>query len=163
MSTNKSLFPQRDWLNPVAPREPMLWLRQIRLLYRLEAATSAEIRRINLQRGLNIVWAKPADPDEANPRSRGRGHDVGKTSFCRLIRFLLGEEHYGNEDFRFAIARNEKFSRAWVVGEIVLDGEAAGAKATQSGASSCFSLLLLSGLGRRTMASTMGDQAFTDF
>lgn len=101
----------------------MLWIQQIRLLYRMEADASAEIRRINLQRGLNIIWAKPANPDEANPSARGRGHDVGKTSLCRLIRFLLGEEHFGNEDLRLAIAQNEKFSRAWVLGEIMLDGE----------------------------------------
>src|SRR5437867_2400668 len=104
MSANLNLFKKRDWLCPSAPREPMLWIQQIRLLYRLEADQNAEIRRINLLRGLNIVWAKPADPDEADPAARGRGHDVGKTSFCRLIRFLLGEEHYGNEDLRLAIA-----------------------------------------------------------
>ena len=45
---------------------------------------------------MNIIWARPADPDEADPAARGRGHDVGKTSFCRLIRYLLGEEHFGN-------------------------------------------------------------------
>jgi septal ring factor EnvC (AmiA/AmiB activator) len=123
MSGNQNLFAQRDWLNPTEPREPILWIQQIRLLYRLEADQNAEIRRVNLQRGLNIVWAKPADADEANPAARGRGHDVGKTSFCRLIRYLLGEEHYGNEDLRLAIAGNEKFGRAWVLGEIVLDGK----------------------------------------
>lgn len=101
----------------------MLWIQQIRLLYRLEPDQNAEIRRINLQRGLNIVWAKPADPDETDPAARGRGHDVGKTSFCRLIRYLLGEEHFGNEDLRLAIAGNEKFSRAWVLAEITLDGQ----------------------------------------
>jgi len=123
MASNRKLFKQREWLNPTAPQEPALWIQQIRLLYRLETDKKAEIRRVNLQRGLNIVWAKPADPDEANPGARGRGHDVGKTSFCRLIRYLLGEEHFGNEDLRSAIAGNEKFSRAWVLAEVMLDGE----------------------------------------
>lgn len=123
MSANHNLFGQRDWLNPSAPQEPKLWVRQLRLLYRLESDAGAEIRRVILQRGLNIVWAKPADPDESNPASRGRGHDVGKTSFCRLLRYLLGEEHYGNEELRLAIAGNDKFSRAWVLGEVVLNGE----------------------------------------
>lgn len=122
MSANQNLFAQRDWLNPTEPREPILWIQQIRLLYRLEADQNAEIRRVNLQRGLNIVWAKPADQDESDPASRGRGHDVGKTSFCRLIRYLLGEDHFGNEELRLAIAGNEKFGRAWVIGEIILDG-----------------------------------------
>jgi hypothetical protein len=123
MSANQNLFGQRDWLNPSAPKEARLWARQVRLLYRLESDPAAEIRRVILQRGLNIVWAKPADPDESNPAARGRGHDVGKTSFCRLLRYLLGEEHYGNEELRLAIAGNEKFSRAWVLGEVILDGE----------------------------------------
>jgi hypothetical protein len=49
---------------------------------------------------------------------------VGKTSFCRLIRYLLGEEHYGNEDLRLAIVAKESLSRAWVLGEIILNGDA---------------------------------------
>jgi hypothetical protein len=87
---------ERDWLHPPSPREPLIWVQQIRLLYRFEAGDDAEIRRIVLHRGINIVWAKPADIDEPNPQARGRGHDVGKTSFCSLIRYLLGEDHYGN-------------------------------------------------------------------
>lgn len=118
-----SLPNERDWLNPSSPREPLLWVQQLRLLYRFEPDSAAEIRRVILHRGINIVWAKPADVDEPKPEARGRGHDVGKTSFCRLIRYLLGEDHYGNKKLRQAIASSQKLSRAWVVGEVFLSGE----------------------------------------
>lgn len=122
--TNILLPPnERDWLNPSSAREPLIWVQQVRLLYRFEAGDDAEIRRILLHRGINIVWAKPADIDEPNPQARGRGHDVGKTSFCRLIRYLLGEDHYGNKKLRQAISNSEKLNRAWVVGEVFVDGE----------------------------------------
>ena len=123
MNPELNILPKRDWLKPNTTREPMLWVREVRLLYRLEAGAEAEIRRVLLHRGVNIIWARPADPDEANPAARGRGHDVGKTSFCRLIRYLLGEEHYGNEKLRLAIAAKESLNRAWVLGEVILDGE----------------------------------------
>ncbi|KAF0178540.1 MAG: Uncharacterized protein FD161_1845 [Limisphaerales bacterium] len=123
MNPELNILPKRDWLKPNTTREPMLWVREVRLLYRLEAGVEAEIRRVLLHRGVNIIWARPADPDEANPAARGRGHDVGKTSFCRLLRYLLGEEHYGNEELRLAIAAKESLNRAWVLGEVILDGE----------------------------------------
>lgn len=123
MNPKLNLFNERDWLSPNATKEPVLWVREVRLLYRLEPGDHAEIRRVVLHRGVNIIWAKPADPDEADPAARGRGHDVGKTSFCRLIRYLLGEEHFGNEELKAAIAAKESLNRAWVLGEVMLDGE----------------------------------------
>lgn len=123
MNPKLNLFNERDWLSPSATKEPVLWVREVRLLYRLEPGDKAEIRRVVLHCGVNVVWAKPAEPDEADPAARGRGHDVGKTSFCRLIRYLLGEEHYGNEELKTAIAAKESLNRAWVLGEVLLDGE----------------------------------------
>ena len=116
MNHKLNLFNERDWLNPSATKEPVLWIREVRLLYRFEPGDKEEIRRVVLHRGVNIIWAKPADPDEADPAARGRGHDVGKTSFCRLIRYLLGEEHYGNEELKAsneeAMAMNEELQSA---------------------------------------------------
>lgn len=123
MNPELDLLAKRDWLKPSAQSEPMVWVREVRLLYRLEAGEQSEIRRVQLHCGVNIVWAKPGDPDEADPAARGRGHDVGKTSFCRLIRYLLGEEPFGREGLRQAIAAKDSLSRAWVLGEIRLDGK----------------------------------------
>lgn len=123
MNPELDLLPKRDWLKPVAQSEPVLWVREVRLLFRLESGQQAEIRRVKFQLGVNIVWAKPAHPDEPDPAARGRGHDVGKTSLCRLIRYLLGEEPFGREALRQAISAKESLSRAWVLGEVVLDGK----------------------------------------
>jgi hypothetical protein len=123
MASTPQLFDQRDWVHPEQPAEPVIWLREIRLLYRLEAGSDAEIRRIKLHPGLNIVWAKPAESEEPEPALRGKGHDVGKTSFCRLIRHLLGEEHYGNAQLRRGLTACSALEHAWVIGEIILKGQ----------------------------------------
>ena len=66
MNHKLNLFNERDWLNPSATKEPVLWIREVRLLYRFEPGDKEEIRRVVLHRGVNIIWAKPADPDEAD-------------------------------------------------------------------------------------------------
>jgi archaellum component FlaC len=123
MQSDSDLIPDRDYLSISDPPQPAFWIREIRLLDRLESGEAAEIRRIPLQLGLNIVWAKPSDPDEPNPENRGRGHDVGKTTFCRLIRHLLGESRYGTETTRKALSLCENLDHPWVVGEVVVSGE----------------------------------------
>ena len=123
MPSHPPLFPQREWRRPKERVEPVFWIREIRLLYRLEAGNDAEIRRVELHRGLNVVWARPTAADESNPEVRGRGHDVGKSSFCRLIRHLLGELHYGNEQLRTGIAATEQLQHTCVIGEIIIGGE----------------------------------------
>ncbi|QTN31227.1 hypothetical protein HZ994_02405 [Akkermansiaceae bacterium] len=123
MPSDPELIPDKDYLKVVNPPPALFWFRDIRLFNRLDAEAAQEIRRIPLSRGLNIVWAKPSDPDESDPEARGRGHDVGKTTFCRLIRYLLGEKHYGTESTRRALSTSDKLDRPWVVGELELSGE----------------------------------------
>src|SRR6187402_2379771 len=123
MNPELNLIMDRDWLKPSTTPDALLWIREVRLLYRFELGDKAEIRRIPLQRGLNIVWAKPSKANEPTPEARGRGHDVGKTSFCRLLRYLLGEEHYGSEDLRAAISGRDSLNRAWVVAQVEIDRE----------------------------------------
>lgn len=123
MKADSDLIPDRDYLSISDAPQPAFWIREIRLLDRLEAGEAAEIRRIPLQLGLNIVWAKPSDPDEPIPENRGRGHDVGKTTFSRLIRHLLGESRYGTETTRKALSLCDDLDHPWVVGEVVVSGE----------------------------------------
>lgn len=123
MPSNPELIPDKDYLQVANPPPALFWFREVRLYHRLDAEAADEIRRITLSRGLNIVWAKPSDPDESDPEARGRGHDVGKTTFCRLIRYLLGERHYGTETTRRALSASQNFDRPWVVGELELMGE----------------------------------------
>jgi hypothetical protein len=92
-------------------REPRVWVKEL-AVYR-EWKPDALQRRISMRKGLNIIWAEPSEQGAG-------GHAAGKTTFCRFLRYLLGDSNYGNDTFRDAF-RN-KFPNAWVVGEVHLDG-----------------------------------------
>jgi hypothetical protein len=49
------------------------------------------VREILLKPGLNIIWS-PDSRSEDDPI----GHGAGKTTFCRLLRFCLGENSFGS-------------------------------------------------------------------
>src|SRR4051812_21992761 len=88
--------------------EPVLWFREIRILRKLESGQVNEVRRINLRRGLNIVWAAPEDSEVVELYGDGlSGHASGKTLFCRILRYLLGEPNYGLDALKKAV--EEKF------------------------------------------------------
>ena len=70
---------------------------------------------IRLNRGLNVLWAKPAPPGTKNRLS---GHATGKTTFCRLVRYLLCDADAGTKDFRQRF--QNQFPRGWVFGEVVI-------------------------------------------
>ena len=84
-------------------------------------------RRITLERGLNILWARPrgrAQP--ARLHARGLfGHATGKTTFCRFVRHLLGENNFGTDEQRARL--RHVFPEAWLVGEVHLASGPAGA------------------------------------
>ncbi len=99
-------------LTPAIRREPRLWVKEL-AVYR-EWHSEALQRRIELRQGLNIIWAEPSEQGAG-------GHAAGKTTFCRFLRYLLGDANYGSEPFRDAF--RVKFPNAWLVGEVHLDGE----------------------------------------
>jgi hypothetical protein len=103
--------------------EPVLWFRELRILRKLEAGKTNEIRRVELRRGLNIIWAAPEDSEEVELYGDGlSGHASGKTLFCRTLRYLLGETSYGPEALEKAV--DEKFNKElWAVAEIFVDKE----------------------------------------
>lgn len=105
-------LPFASKLPPPTRREPRLWVKEL-AVYR-EWNKDALQRQITLRQGLNIIWAEPSE------RGAG-GHAAGKTTFCRFLRYLLGDSNFGNDTFRDAF-RN-KFPNAWVAGEVHLDGE----------------------------------------
>lgn len=111
------LNPTKDWLNPPSSTEPAFWIAELRLLSRLSTESDAVIRTISLQKGLNILWSEGSEVDGPVDQ-RGRGHGAGKTSFCRAIRYILGEKHYGNRFIRERMAANQELSRAYVTAEI---------------------------------------------
>ncbi len=106
-------LPFASTLPTATRREPRLWVKEL-AVYR-EWKPDALQRRITLRQGLNILWAEPSEQGAG-------GHAAGKTTFCRFLRYLLGDSNFGNDTFRDAF-RN-KFPNAWVAGEVHLDGEA---------------------------------------
>lgn len=105
-----TLFPlDREPLQPVPDRrEPLLWLRRIVILSALDSSTV--IRNIEFRRGLNIIQTRQMET-QGGPVA---GHSVGKTLLMRLIRYTLGEPHFGTEETQQNIA--VEWETAYVVG-----------------------------------------------
>src|SRR4051812_20078796 len=81
-------------LRPSAERRaPGIWVRRVRILSELTAGAEHIVRDVELRRGLNIVWAAhhSAGADNALFRSGVAGHTAGKSTFCRLLRHVLGD------------------------------------------------------------------------
>ena len=78
------------------------------------------IRTVKFRTGLNVVWSPPTD-NEPTADQRLSGHASGKTTLCRMIRYVLGEQKIGTENFRSAITH--KYPEGVVVAEVRLDGE----------------------------------------
>lgn len=75
-------------------QEPDVWISRVVLYERLTPEPMV-IRTIDLSRGLNIVWAEESEEDD--PTSEITGHSAGKTTFCRLLRYILGEKTFGTK------------------------------------------------------------------
>lgn len=81
--------------------EPRLWIKRLVLW----AKPGQVLREIPLRSGLNIIWSP--DPGEGAAEvggQHGSGHGVGKSLFCRLLRYCFGEETFANDDLRARIA-----------------------------------------------------------
>lgn len=108
---------------PSSQREPTIWISRLLILRAPRLDADAVIRDLRLRRGLNILWAPPLSGAGENRLFDGRltGHTAGKTTFCRLIRYLLGEERFGTGRAQDRI--RERVPDGWVVGEIWVRGE----------------------------------------
>jgi predicted nucleic acid-binding Zn-ribbon protein len=103
------MFQQQLCLTPPAQmREPRLWVRRLVIW---EKPGEPPLQDVPLRPGLNIVWT---------PDDNGIGHGGGKTLFCRLLRYCLGEDKFAPEDQRDGIGT--AFPNGWVGMEVVLDG-----------------------------------------
>lgn len=78
----------------VKHHRPDLWVETV-VIYE-NAKEQSIIRSVSLKRGFNIIWGESSDqPGEGAALVTLDGHSVGKSSFCRLIRYILGERSYG--------------------------------------------------------------------
>ncbi len=97
--------------------EPDVWVRRLVLYSRLTLNPEV-IRDIGLHRGLNIVWAE--EPESETDKSDIAGHSAGKTTFCRLLRYVLGEKTYANKSSTQALRKS--FPNGYVAAEIFVRG-----------------------------------------
>jgi peptidoglycan hydrolase CwlO-like protein len=99
--------------------EPQVWLSRIVLIKKPKPLTL--IRDIPLlHRGLNIVWGIEEADEEGSP-DLNVGHGVGKSTFCRLVRYCLGETTFGKTVVRDQI--RQAFPSGYVGAELHVDGE----------------------------------------
>lgn len=113
-----------DEIHPSEDRkQPVLWVRRLRVLRELAAGDEFIVRAVELRRGLNIVWAPPQESSENALFQNGvAGHTAGKTTFCRLLRYVLGEHQFAPEATRRRI--RSQLSTYWVVADVAVNGEA---------------------------------------
>ena len=104
-----------DQLSNAVRQEPWVWLRRLVIVENGNPKTKP-IRDIAFNRGLNIVWAQEPDDDDASVEISG--HSAGKTSLCRLIRYLLGEKQFATKNNTRLIGK--AFSEGYVGGEIIV-------------------------------------------
>ena len=105
-------------LKPKADRsEPILWVRRIVIW----SEPGVKLREIHLRPGLNIIWAPdPADRATASDGDVTVGHGSGKTLFCRMLRYCLGEDRFAPAEQRDRIA--SAFPEGRVGADVMLGG-----------------------------------------
>lgn len=91
---SSTLFPlDTEPMKPAPDRpDPVIWIRRLVILSSLDS--SDVIRNIEFRRGLNIIQTRQME-SQGGPVA---GHSVGKTLLMRLIRYTLGEPHFGTEE-----------------------------------------------------------------
>ena len=99
---------------PETQQGPRLWIRRIALW---QDASTSPLRDIPLRRGMNIVWS----PDIATNGTGATPHGSGKSTFCRLIRYCLGERHFANEEQRPLM--QHKLPDGFVGAQIMIDDD----------------------------------------
>ncbi len=104
---------------PAADRSaPLVWIEELRV-YR-EFSPDAEQCRYGMRPGLNILWADPGPGGKQLYEEGVRGHAAGKTTFCRMLRYALGEKTYGTAAFRNALVG--QWAGAVLLAKVWLDG-----------------------------------------
>ena len=140
MPPNAELFaePALSITVPDGLRAPRLWVRRLKIW---ESPGGDVIRDIELRPGLNIIWSPDGD-DDPDSETVTIGHGSGKTLFCRLLRYCLGETRFADEVQRDAISST--LLNGVVGAEVMLDGV-------------CWAVARPLGVGRKHFAIAEGD------
>lgn len=107
------------WLqaHPAIRELPRLWVEHVWLLESREPLSI--VRTVDLRPGVNVVWAREPESD-AGSGLASAGHGVGKTSFCLLLRHLLGDDATAINALREKAAAN--FPKGGVAAKVHIDG-----------------------------------------
>jgi len=96
-------------------KEPRFWIRRLVIWKKPDTL----LREIVLRPGLNIIWSPdPADQGMTPESESVLGHGSGKTLFCRLLRYVLGEDGFSPDDQRFRIG--QAFPEGMVGAEVMI-------------------------------------------
>lgn len=117
-------------MRPIAGREaPVVWVQRLAIYSAWPPSEETRLRQIELRRGLNVVWANPSGKNPDAPRLAG--HGAGKSTFCRLLRYVLDDREPGTEQFRkgfqgtigigWALAEVHVSGQVWLVGRPIAD------------------------------------------
>jgi len=109
--------PKLSLTAPAGLKEPRLWVRRLAIW---DAPGGQKLRDVSLRPGLNIVWSPDGFDDDSTSGARAIGHGAGKSLFCRLLRYCLGEQRFADETQRERIAI--AFPNGIVGAEVMLDG-----------------------------------------
>ena len=97
-------------LNPelrVGNKSPSLWVEKLGIFS--AAKYESLIREVSLRRGVNVIWAKEPAMGSQTDGSRIVGHGVGKTSFCLLLRYCLGDTGVLTGNLRTELKQHFKY------------------------------------------------------
>ncbi len=97
MALQGELFPDPEVVITLdnARREPRVWVSRLVIWEK----PGEILREVRLRRGLNVIWSPdPGANRAALGQDAGSGHGAGKTLFCRLLRYCLGEDSFSNDE-----------------------------------------------------------------
>lgn len=88
------------WLNelPVLNQPPKLWVERLAIYRSIDPVEI--VRDVSLRQGINIIWAHEPGAASGHTGRHAMGHGVGKTSFCLLLRYCLGDDAKAIHDLR---------------------------------------------------------------
>ena len=114
----RSLFDEEDDDLVVHPdrHDPLVWIKELRLLESLTADCDLIREPITFRRGLNII----STAKNTGGTGRPVGHNVGKSLLMRLLRYCLGESGFAEKRPRQAICN--LFRDGYVVATICVGG-----------------------------------------
>ncbi len=124
----------------VGQNGPRLWVKRLAIW---QEPGGEKIRDISFRPGLNIIWSPDGgDALSSESPTDAIGHGSGKTLFCRLLRYCLGEDRYAADDQRERVG--VAFLNGIVGAEVMLDGV-------------CWAILRPLGVRRRHLAVAGGN------